>query len=65
VNIREKLKVQGTVEETQTYQKNWKKHAEQMQDERLPKLTFKQKPVGKQNRRHPRKRWKDKFLEKG
>jgi hypothetical protein len=34
-----------------------------MQDERLPKLAFKYKPVGKQNKEHPKKRWKDQFLE--
>jgi hypothetical protein len=65
VDIREKLKVESIVEEIQTYQKNWKKHVKRMQDERLPKLAFKHKPVGKQKGGHPKKREKDKFLKKG
>jgi hypothetical protein len=32
-----------------------------MQDERLSKLAFKYKPVGKRNRRHPKRRWKGQF----
>jgi hypothetical protein len=29
-----------------------------MQNQKLPKLAFKQKPVEKRNRGHPKKRWK-------
>jgi uncharacterized protein YaaR (DUF327 family) len=45
----EKLKVQSTAEEIQTYHKNWKEHVERMQEDKLPKLAFKYKPVKKQN----------------
>jgi hypothetical protein len=63
VDIRERLRVQSTVEEIQTYQRKWKEHVERMQDEIPPKLTLKYQPVGKRNRGHPKKRWKDQFLE--
>jgi hypothetical protein len=56
------LKVQSTVEEIQTYQKNWKEHIKRMQDDRLPKLAIKYQPVGK-SIGHSKKRWKDQFLE--
>jgi hypothetical protein len=63
VDIRERLRAQSTVEEIETYQRKWKEHVERMQDERTPKLPLKYQPVGKRNRGHPKKRWKDKFLE--
>jgi hypothetical protein len=47
VDIKKKFNVQSTVEEIRTYQKNWKEHDERVQDERLPKLAFKYKPVVK------------------
>jgi hypothetical protein len=46
-----------------TYQRKWKEHVERMQDETPPKLPLKYQPVGKRNRGHPKKRWKDQFLE--
>jgi hypothetical protein len=58
VDVKETLKVQSVVEETQSYQKNWKEHVERMQYKRLPKLAFKCKPAGKRSRGCPRKRWK-------
>jgi hypothetical protein len=36
VDIRERLRVQSTVEEIQTCQRKWKEHGERMQDERPP-----------------------------
>jgi hypothetical protein len=63
VDIRERLRVQSIVEEIQTYQRKWKEHVERMQDERPPKLALKYQPVGKRSRGHPKKRWKDQFLE--
>jgi hypothetical protein len=53
------LEVQSIIEEIHTYQKNWKEHVKRIDDERLPKLAFKYKPVGKQNRGCPKKKWKD------
>jgi hypothetical protein len=47
VDIREELKVQSTVEDIQTYQKNWKEHVKKVQDERLPILAFKYKQTNK------------------
>jgi hypothetical protein len=41
VDIRERLRIQSTVEEIQTYQRKWKEHGERMQDETPPKLTLK------------------------
>jgi hypothetical protein len=63
MNIRERLRVQSIVEEIQTYQRKWKEHVERMHDERPPKLALKYQPVGKRNRGHPKKTWKDQFLE--
>jgi hypothetical protein len=63
IGIWERLRVQSIVEEIQTYQRKWKEHGERMQDERTPKLALKYQPVGKRNRCHPKKRWKDQFLE--
>jgi hypothetical protein len=56
VDVREKLEVQSTVEEIQSYQKKWKDHIERMQDERLLKLSFKYKSLGKRNKGRPKKR---------
>jgi hypothetical protein len=50
VDAWERLKVQRRAKEIQTYQKNWKEHVERMQDDRLPKLAMKYKPVGKLNK---------------
>jgi hypothetical protein len=61
---KEKLKVQSIVTEIQSCQKNWKQNVERIQDEKLPKLAFKYKPVGKRNRRRHEKRWKEKLLER-
>jgi hypothetical protein len=51
------------VEEIQTNQRKWKEHVERMQDEIPPELALKYQPVGKRNRGHPKKRWKDQILE--
>jgi hypothetical protein len=63
VDIRERLRVQRIVQEIQIYQRKWKQHVERMQNERRPKLALKYQPMGKRNRGHPKKRWRDQFLE--
>jgi hypothetical protein len=47
VVVKGKCEVQSVIDEIQTYQKDWKEHVGRMQDERLPKLAVKCKPVGK------------------
>jgi hypothetical protein len=63
-DIREKLEVQKIVKEIQTFQKNWKKHVERMQDEELPQLALKYQPVGKRSGGRPKKRLKERFLKR-
>jgi hypothetical protein len=63
VDIRERLRVQSIVEEIQTYQRKWEEHTERMQDESPPKSALKYQSVGKRNRGHPKKSWKDQILE--
>jgi hypothetical protein len=63
MDIRERLRVQSIVEEIKIYQRKWKEHVERMQDETPPELALKYQPVGKRNTGHPKKRWKDQFLE--
>jgi hypothetical protein len=63
LDIRERLRAQSIVEEIQIYQRKWKEYVDRMQDETPPKLPLKYQPVGKRYTGHPRKRWKDEFLE--
>jgi hypothetical protein len=66
VDIKGKLPVQNTVEEIETYQKNWKEHIKKLQKKkRLPKSAFKYKPVRNRSTRCPKNRLKDQFLKEG
>jgi hypothetical protein len=45
--IREKLKVEHTVDEIQSYQNNWLQHVKRMEHSRIPRMAKEYKPKGK------------------
>jgi hypothetical protein len=57
--VREKLGVQNIFLEIKQYQREWLRHVERMDTDRIPKRALKYRPKGKRNIGRPRKRWKD------
>jgi hypothetical protein len=53
----EKLKVEQTVDGTQSYQKNWLQHVQRMEHSRVPRMALEYQPKGKSNTAQPKTRW--------
>jgi hypothetical protein len=58
-DIRNRLKVNNTAEDTKLYQKKWFDHPEQMDRSCLLRLAFQYQPQGQKDMGKLKRRWKD------
>jgi hypothetical protein len=59
--IRNRLKTATIVNDTHSYQLNWKQHVDRMGENRFPEKLLNYKPTGTRDIGRPRRRWKDQF----